>query len=59
MEEGGATALRMEILLKVAQFSSLLVFPITAVSMAIVQADYKGTDWFAGCRLSPSLLHKK
>ena len=28
----------MEILLKVAQFSSLLVFPITAVSMAIVQA---------------------
>ena len=40
-EEGGTAALRMDILLKVAQFSSLLAFPITAVSMAIVQQYHK------------------
>ena len=36
-EEGEKAALRMDILLKVARFSSLLTFPITAVTMAILQ----------------------
>ena len=36
-EEGGKAALRMDILLKVAQFSSLLTFPITAITLAILQ----------------------
>ena len=40
-EEGKKAALRMDILLKVAQFSSLLALPITAVTLAILQQYHK------------------